>query len=176
MELWDLYNIDRTKSGKTMARGASFGKGDYHLGVCACIFNSNGEMLIQQRQSFKDWWPNMWGVAAGGNVTMGDTSQSAMERELFEEIGYKIVLQDVRPPLTINRDREFVDYYIINNDVNINELSLQHEEVQAIKWATKDEIAKMIDAGEFIPYYHSFIHLLFDMREQYDYLQHHNGE
>ncbi len=59
MELWDVYNVDRTKSGKTMLRGADFAKDSYHLVVHACIFNSDDEMLIQQRQPFKAGWPNM---------------------------------------------------------------------------------------------------------------------
>lgn len=53
MELWDVYNSDKTKSGKTMVRGEKAEKGAYRLVVHACIFNSKGEMLIQQRQPFK---------------------------------------------------------------------------------------------------------------------------
>ena len=62
MELWDVYNSDRTKSGKTMVRGEKAEKDAYRLVVHACIFNTKGEMLIQQRQPFKSGWSNMWDI------------------------------------------------------------------------------------------------------------------
>ncbi len=167
MELWDIYNIDRTKSGKTMVRGEPFQKGNYHLVVHACIFNSKGEMLIQQRQPFKAGWSNMWDITVGGSATKGETSQTAIERELFEEIGLKIDLQDRRPHLTMNFDTGFDDIYLIENDVNINDLKLQYEEVQQVKWATLDEILQKIDDGVFIPYYKTLIQLFFDIRKRY---------
>lgn len=167
MELWDIYNFDRTKSEKTMVRGDAFKKGDYHLVVHACIFNSKGEMLIQQRQPFKAGWPNMWDITVGGSAIKGDTSQTAIERELYEEIGLKLNLQNIRPHLTINFDVGFDDVYLIEKDIGISNLKLQYEEVQRVKWAEIDEIFKKIDSGVFIPYYKSLIRLFFDIRKQY---------
>ena len=167
MELWDVYNRDKTKSDKTMVRGEKFEKGAYHLVVHACIFNPKGEMLIQQRQPFKSGWSNMWDITVGGSALAGETSQTAVERELFEEIGLKINLQNVQPHLTINFDVGFDDVYLIEKEVNINDLVLQYEEVQRVKWATFDEILKKIEDGVFIPYYKSLIQLFFDIRKQY---------
>ncbi len=96
-----------------------------------------------------------------------DTSQSAIERELFEEIGLKIDLQNTRPHLTVNYDVGFDDIYLIECDVDISTLKLQYEEVQRIKWASIDEIYQKLDAGVFIPYHKSLIKLFFDMREHY---------
>ena len=53
MEIWDLYTKDRIKTEETMVRGEKITKGFYRLVVHVCIFNSRGEMLIQQRQPFK---------------------------------------------------------------------------------------------------------------------------
>lgn len=167
MELWDIYNIDRTKSGETMVRGEPFQKDHYHLVVHACLFNSNGEMLIQQRQPFKVGWSNLWDITVGGSATKGDTSQTAIERELFEEIGLKVDLQGVRPHLTMNFDVGFDDIYLFEMDIDINDLKLQYDEVQQVKWASLDEIFEKIDDGIFIPYYKSLIQLFFDMRNRY---------
>ncbi len=171
MELWDLYDINRTKLSKTMFRGDLFEKDTYHLVVHVCIFNSKGEMLIQQRQTFKEGWPNMWDITVGGSATKGDTSQTAAERELFEEIGLKLNLQTLRPHITINFNNGFNDIYLVNKDVDMKELSLQYEEVQSVKWASNEEILSMIETGEFIPYFPSLISLLFEMRKQYGYIQ-----
>ncbi len=148
-----------------MIRGGSFDKGAYHLVVHVCIFNQKGQMLIQQRQPFKEGWSNMWDLTVGGSAVAGDSSQQAAEREVLEEIGYEINLQGVRPSLTINFDNGFDDYYLVEEDVDTSKLVLQPEEVQGVKWATKDEIMAMIDEEAFIPYHKSLIELLFDSRK-----------
>lgn len=167
MELWDVYDINRNKTNKTMVRGEVIKKDDYHLVVHVCIFNTKGEMLIQQRQPFKEGWPNMWDITVGGSATEGDSSQSAAERELFEEIGLRLDLKHIRPHMTINFKYGFDDIYLVEEDVDITGLSLQYEEVQNVKWASKEEIFSMIESGEFISYYPSLIQLLFDIRKQY---------
>lgn len=165
MEIWDVYDKDRTLTGKTMIRGEKFRDGEYHLVVHVCIFNAYGEMLIQQRQPFKIGWPNMWDITVGGSALSGDTSKGAAEREVLEEIGYRLNLENVRPSLTINFENSFDDIYLIEDDIDINRLNLQYEEVQQVKWATNKEILAMIDNKEFIPYHKNFIEFLFDMRK-----------
>lgn len=164
MEIWDLYDKDRIKTGETMVSGSKFKENTYHLVVHVCIFNLEGKMLIQQRQPFKDGWPNMWDITVGGSAVSGDTSQLAAEREVYEEIGYKLSLDGIRPSLTINFDKGFDDIYLIQKDIDISKLKLQYEEVQSVKWASKEEILSMIDEEIFIPYHKSLIDLLFFMR------------
>lgn len=165
MEIWDLYTKDRIKTEETMVRGEKITKGFYRLVVHVCIFNSQGEMLIQQRQPFKSSWPNMWDVTVGGSAISGDTSQSAAEREVYEEIWYKLSLDGIRLALTINFEDGFDDMYLIKKDIEISDLYLQYEEVKAVKWASKEEILKMIDEETFIPYHKSLIELLFFMKD-----------
>lgn len=124
-------------------------------------------MLIQQRQPFKSGWPNMWDITIGGSAVSGETSQTAIEREIFEEIGLKIDLQNIQPHLTINFDTGFDDVYLIEREIDIKDLVLQYEEVQKVEWATLDEILQKIDNGIFIPYHKSLIQLFFDMRKNY---------
>ena len=166
MELFDLYDENRVKTEKTIVRGEKIPDGLYHIVVHVCIFNSKGEMLIQQRQPFKAGWSNMWDVSVGGSAVSGDTSQTAAEREVCEEIGYNISLKNCRPVITIHFDHGFDDIYTVNEDIDLNKLVLQPEEVQAVKWATQDEIIQMIDENKFIPYHKGLIELLFKMRNQ----------
>lgn len=166
MELWDVYDINRNKTNRTWIRGKELQPGDFHLVIHVCIFNSNGDMLIQQRQSFKEGWASMWDLTVGGSATVGDTSQTAAQRELYEELGLKLDFKQMRPHLTINFDKGFDDIYLIEKDIQLNTLTLQYEEVQNVKWASKENILIMIKKGEFIPYYDSLIQLLFDIRKQ----------
>lgn len=164
MELWDVYDKNRNLTGRTMVRGDAFQIGDYHLVVHVCIFNSKNEMLIQQRQAWKEGWPGMWDITVGGSAVKGETSQKAAERETAEEIGYKIDLSNERPFFTVNFEVGFDDYYLIEREIEVESLVLQYEEVQNVKWATKDEILQLISDGKFIDYY--FIEMLFEMRKQ----------
>ena len=92
MEFWDLYDIDRRATGEMHPRGERMPEGRYHLVVHVVIFNTQGEMLILQRQPFKEGWPNMWEVTVGGSAIAGDTSRTAAQREVLEEIGLRIDL------------------------------------------------------------------------------------
>src|SRR5690625_1935794 len=106
----------------------------------------------------------MWNVTIGGSAIASETSQQAAEREVKEEIGYTLYLQNKRPFLTVNFENGFDDYYLIETDLNIIDLPLPTEEVQQVKWASKEEIFNMISDGLFIPYHKSLISLLFDMK------------
>ena len=164
MELFDLYTADRKKTGKTMVRGEPTPAGYYRMVVHVCIFDSEGRMLIQQRQPFKQGWSNLWDITVGGSAVAGDSSRSAAERETYEELGLAVDLAEVRPTLTLYWEEGFDDFYVLTREIDLQTLRLQYEEVRAVRWATKAEILRMIDSGEFIPYEKSLIELLFFRR------------
>lgn len=166
MEEWDIYDKHRIKTGKTVIRGTSLSKGEYHLVIHVCLINPANKMLIQQRQPFKKGWPNQWDLTVGGSACTGENSQVAAERELFEEIGFQVDLSNVRPHFTVNFKRGFDDFYIIEAEPDLSQLKLQDSEVQGIQWASKTEIIGLINSKEFIPYHHSIIDMIFDMKQQ----------
>lgn len=166
MELWDLYTYDRQRTGHTMLRGGDQPEGLFRLVVHVCIFNGNGEMLLQQRQLFKKGWPNLWDITVGGSALSGEDSRTAARRELYEELGLRISFENLCLSLTVHFDGGFDDIYLIEKDVGLSDIQLQPEEVQAVRWCSQQEILKMIEDGEFIPYHKSLIELLFAMRDQ----------
>lgn len=163
MEMWDVYDKNRNLTGRTMERGSEFGEDDFHLVIHVCIFNSKNELLIQQRQPWKNGWPNMWDITVGGSAISGEKSTEAAERETFEEIGCKVDLSSERPFFTINFIVGFDDYYLVEQEIAIKDLTLQYDEVQTVKWARKEEILQLIKNGKFIDYW--FTELLFEMRK-----------
>ena len=164
MELWDLYDRDRNMLPEKMVRGERIPEGCYHLVVHLSLFNTEGKMLIQRRQTFKDGWSGLWDVTVGGSVLAGESSREAIEREVAEELGLKISFADERPVITSHFDDAFGDMYVMIKDVDVSELTLQESEVMDAKWATLDEILEMIDNGSFIPYCKGFIELAFHLR------------
>ncbi len=168
MELWDLYTADRIPTGRTMVRGEKMPEGLYRIVVHVCVFNRAGEMLIQQRQPFKDGWSNLWDLTVGGSAVAGETSPQAAERELAEELGLKSVLHAARPALTIHFRQGFDDIYLIDAEPQIADLRFQYEEVQAARWCGKDGILRMIAEKTFIPYNPALIEMLFMLHEHRD--------
>ena len=164
MELVDLYDENRVPLGKTAERYGRKGPGEYRTVVHVCVFNQAGQLLIQQRTQSKHIWPGKWDVTVGGGVDAGETSRQAAEREVWEELGIRLDLGELRPSVTVNFDGGFDDYFLVERDIPLEDLTLQREEVSDARWAELPEILSMLDRGEFIVYPRSFLAFLFEMR------------
>lgn len=160
MEVFDLYDNNRLLTGETMVRGTPAQAGRYRLVVHVCIFNSNGKMLIQQRQPFKKKWGNLWDLTVGGCVVSGETSREGALREVWEELGLEADLTSA-PAFSLTFPGGFDDFYILQKDVELSSLRLQKEEVLAAKWASLEDVLAMVDGGTFIPYHKGFLEFLF---------------
>lgn len=161
MEIFDLFDAHRRPTGETMVRGTPVPAGRFRQVVHVCVFNSKGEMLIQQRQSFKDGWPNLWDVSVGGSVVSGETSAQGAKRELKEELGLDADFENLAPAITTTFTGGFDDFYILRMELDPAALNLQYEEVQAAKWATEAEVLELLDWGQFIPYQKAFLQYVF---------------
>lgn len=169
MELVDLYDENRLPLGRTAERGGPMTPGEYRMVVHVCVFDRRGRLLIQQRARSKFLFPNLWDVSVGGGVDAGETSRQGAEREFREELGVPLDLGGLRPSVTVNFDGGFDDFYILTKDLDLEDLTLQKEEVLAVRWASLEEILDMLDRGTFIPYPEGFLRFLFDMREQFGF-------
>lgn len=170
MELWDIYDIDRVRTGRVAQRGkpaseGGLGEGEYHLVVHICVFNGRGQLLLQQRQKDKEGYPNLWDVSAAGSALAGENSAAAASRELREELGLVHDFTKERPFWTTHFERGFDDWYFIRMEADISDLRLQPEEVQDARWADLAEIERMLDSGEMVPYYRDLVRLWFVMKD-----------
>ena len=60
MELWDLYDKDRTPLHRTHPRGTPLPEGAYHVAVIVVVVNSKGQVLLTRRAPEKDACPGWW--------------------------------------------------------------------------------------------------------------------
>lgn len=169
MELVDLYDENRVPLGRTGERNARRKAGEYRMVVHVCVFDSRGRLLIQQRTLEKRVWPGLWDVSVGGGVDAGETSRQGAEREFREELGFPLDLCGLRPSVTVNFNGGFDDFYILIKDLELDSLTLQEEEVQAVRWTALEEVLNMVDSGTFIPYPKSFLQFLFDTRTRFGF-------
>ena len=90
MEFWDIYDKDKKPTGRTMKKNDWILKdGEYHLSVLGVIHRPDGRFLITQRVMTKAWAPGWWEVS-GGAAQAGESSFTAVCREVKEEVGLDV--------------------------------------------------------------------------------------
>lgn len=167
-EVVDVYDNQKCITGKTILRSDFFeNSGILRLVIHACIFNSKGELLIQQRASSKKTGAGLWDFSASGQVVSGETSQEGVCRELKEELGLNVEV--CQPPVfTKIFFNSYNDYYFFWKDLDIFSLKLQKEEVQSVQWASREEVLELRDEELFLSYPKSLIELVFDIGQRKD--------
>ncbi len=160
MEVWDLYDIEGHKLNKTLNRGDEIPSGCYHLVVHIIIKNSKGDYLIQKRSDNKDTMPGIWAFT-GGSALSGESSEEAACRELSEETGIQMNINELNYHKRILRGNHLSDLWFGLYDVDVKTLKFQEAEVSALDFKSKNEIKKMIDSGEFHAYEDEYLKEVF---------------
>lgn len=147
MELWDLYDKDRSPLGRTHVRGVPLEKGEYHLVVFVWTFNSRGQVLMTKRAPEKQSYAGLW-EHTGGSVQAGETSLQAILRELQEETGIGARPEELRLAESYRRSNDICDVYFLKKDVPLEQICLQPGETCDAKWVTRAQLEEMIQRGE----------------------------
>ena len=152
-EIWDIYDTDRNKTGRTAIRGVDkLKEGEYHIIVNAIIMNSKNEILISQRAEFKEF-PLMW-ECNGGSILKGETSLEGVLREVKEELGLEFKAEDAIYLKEVRRDRlppDFKDLWLFKKDVDLKDVTFPDGEAVAAKWVSIDEFIEMYENKEIVP-------------------------
>ena len=158
MELWDIYDADKKRTGRTMRRNDfRLADGEYHLTVLGVVARRDGRFLITKRVETKAWAPGWWEVS-GGAAMAGEESLDAVRREVREETGLDVSDWDGGYLFTYHRenpgegDNYFVDVYRFIGDFAEEELRLQQRETDGYRLATAEEIRELADQGIFLHY------------------------
>lgn len=158
MEMWDIYDENKKRTGRTMKRNDwNMKKGEYHLTVLGVIARPDGSFLITRRVKTKSWAPGWWEVSGGG-VQAGEDSLQAVKREIREETGLDIEGAEGGYLFTYKRenpeegDNYFVDVYRYVMDITDEDISLQEEETDGYMFASLEQIQQFAKEGIFLHY------------------------
>lgn len=158
MELWDIYDRNKQRTGRTMKRNDwILQDGEYHLTVLGVIGKPDGTYLITQRVMTKAWAPGWWEVS-GGAAMAGEDSEDAVKREIKEETGLDVTGCEGGYEFTYHRenpgegDNYFVDVYRFVVDFTEDDLKLQEAETLGYRLCTPEEIKELADQGIFLHY------------------------
>ena len=145
MELVDLLNNRKELVGKTCERN-NVPNGFYRLSIHIWIMNDKNEILIQQRSSNRKIFPNMW-TNTGGACISGETSIETVIRELKEELNIDVNKEHLEFIASYKREKDYVDVWLLKENINIKDIKFLDGEVQDIKWVSIDEWLDMLKEG-----------------------------
>ena len=161
MEKLDVYSTSRQRTGKIISRGDPVAEGERLLIVHLCLFSSANEMLIQQRSFGKDRYPGCWDVSAGGFVRSGESAGTAVLREAAGELGIRLTEKGLLFVRTEPFSYVLDDFYLAIAELDPSALSIQSSELEAVQWASRDEVMRKLASGEFVDYPKSLIDLMY---------------
>lgn len=152
-ELWDIYDINKNKTGRIAERNAyNFQKGEYHIVVTGIIMNSKNEILISKRAKNKKFG-GMW-ECNGGSILSGETSLEGILRELKEELGIKFTKKEAIFLKEIRRDKippDFKELWLFRKDIKIEDITFPDGEAIEAKWVNIEEFMNMCNSKKIIP-------------------------
>ena len=143
MEYLDLYDENRNFTGKAILRENKkdgIPKGNYITLVIIFIKNDKNQFLFQMTSKTKG---SIW-ATTGGHVKAGQTSKEGIIEEVKEELGLDITNENFKLVETVKWDIAFMDVYYLEKNIDINEIVIQEEEVEFVKWLTIDEVKELI--------------------------------
>ena len=146
MEFNDVYDKYRNLTGRLHRRGTRWHFGEFGVVVCVWVYDGRGNILLTRRapgKSFAGTWEN-----SGGAAKAGETSRTAIARELFEETGIQAEPGEFE---LIGSDRvrhTHYDFYCLKRQTPIEQIVLLPGETDAVQWASFEKVRRMVRNGE----------------------------
>lgn len=158
-EMIDQYNMRGEKIG-VVDKMIAHRDGLWHKSVHVWIINENGEVLLQYRCSDKSLYPDTWDASFAGHIGAGESSIEAVIREGKEELGIDVDLEKLEYIFT-NKEilvyndidsREYVDIFILRQDIKVEDLVYQEEEVGGSKYVNTEEFFDLAENDKLFPH------------------------
>lgn len=155
MEQFDIVDENGQPTGETVERSFAHENGIRHRAAHIWIARKGEggwQVLLQKRSMDKDSFPGMLDTSSAGHIQAGDEPLESAIRELFEELGIAAQKEELHfagmfqiyfeKPFhgRLFKDYEIAYVYIYTNAVEIEQLTLQKEEVEAVAWFDLEDV------------------------------------
>ncbi|MEX0274135.1 MAG: NUDIX domain-containing protein [Flavobacteriaceae bacterium] len=148
---WDELDKNGNPTGQQIMKSEAHRKGLYHMSVHIWLYTPNAQVLIQQRAAGKDTHPLRWDVSVAGHVGAGETVELSAVREVMEEIGLEIHVDDLYKIGVFKSehqhshnliDREFHHTFLCQLSRPLYDLQKQKEEVAQLRLMPLSQLAE----------------------------------
>ena len=115
-----------------------------HRAVHILVFNTRGELFLQQRALWKDDFPGVWDSSSAGHVSAGDGMDETALREVAEELGVELPETPRRIfdlPATEATGWEFCGVYRAEHE---GPFVLQASELRGGGWFTPEAVSEWV--------------------------------
>ena len=115
-----------------------------HRAVHILVFNTRGELFLQQRALWKDDFPGVWDSSSAGHVSAGDGMDETALREVAEELGVELPETPRRIfdlPATEATGWEFCGVYRAEHE---GPFVLQASEIRGGGWFTPEAVSEWV--------------------------------
>lgn len=152
MELIQIVDENGNYTGQIMDKEEAHDKNLLHNEIAVFIINDNKQVLLQKRSANKRFHPNKWALCAG-HVDADESLETAALRELKEEVGLDISLEELHPfaerEFTIEDSNSHITYfYYTKSNKYESDFIIQEEELSEVKWFNIDKVIDMIKAHD----------------------------
>lgn len=147
-ELVDVYDENKQITGKIIKRkDINLLKDDEYIITVHCfIINSSNQILLTQRSLAKNRG-GKWEETHGA-LKAGETSILGIQRELKEEIGIDISINELKLVETLKRKNKYRDIYVVKKDIPLASITYNDGEVMACKYVTLAQFEIMVENNE----------------------------
>ncbi len=147
----DIVDVDNKIIGKALRSECHSNPSLRHKTVHILVFNESMDILLQKRAANKNIQPGKWDSSVGGHLALGESFEKAAKRELLEELGLEhtsplVHLFDMKIENEIESENSRV-YAMLSS----GPFYIQREEIDKVKFWTKEEIESNINSNIFTP-------------------------
>lgn len=163
-EAVDVFDRGDCPTGNIVPKKQAHEQGLWHRSAHVWIYNYQGDILMQKRAAAKDTFPGLWDISVAGHISAGETPLGGALREIREEIGTEARPDELEYLTTIHMEypypqrgwinREHCYVYLMKKNLDPNKLTLQKEEVEAVRFFSPGEFSELIkaDRGIIVPH------------------------
>ncbi len=177
MEYIDIVDEFGEFTGEVLEKDLAHSLGKWHVTAHIWIYNSKGEILFQKRALVKSTFPGLWDISVAGHISSGETVEVGAYREVLEEIGLDINIDDLEKIFVFKEshyhesndwyNNEFHHVFLYKFEGSVDELKLQEEEVDEVRFiglgSLKEELSNPILSKGFVnkaDYYNKIISIV----------------